>query len=120
MSIALCRLTYCLCASRLSGTHRGDSIFVDLNHVASRVWAARVREGAADGVVTIAFFVAYSVKAPNPGRFRDPTLAPGWNFVTCLPTASTCPATSAPRTLSLGLRSPACRREMYGLPLTGE
>jgi hypothetical protein len=32
---------YCLYASRLGGTHRGDSIFVDLNYVASRVWAAR-------------------------------------------------------------------------------
>jgi hypothetical protein len=30
-----------LCASRLRGTHRRDSIFVDLNDVASRVWAAR-------------------------------------------------------------------------------
>jgi hypothetical protein len=39
MSITLRRLT--LCASGLSGTHRGDSVFVDLNHVASGVWAAR-------------------------------------------------------------------------------
>src|SRR5689334_8122473 len=29
------------CASRLRRTHHGNPVFVDLDHVASRVWAAR-------------------------------------------------------------------------------
>ena len=37
--------------------------------------------------------------------------------MTLLPTASTRPATSVPRTLRFGLRSPTAGRAMYGLPV---
>jgi hypothetical protein len=47
---------------------------------------------------------AYSAKEPS---HQPNTSSPGWNRVTLLPTASTRPATSMPRTGSLGLRSPS-------------
>ena len=68
MAIVLSRLTVSLlCASRLRGTHRCDSIFVDLNDVASRVWTAREalaafrspendRVGVAAGLDLVALF----------------------------------------------------------------
>src|SRR5262249_10446657 len=49
-------------------------------------------------------------QAPN-------TSSPGLNCVTCLPTASTWPATSTPTRETLGVRSPVTRRARYGLPL---
>ena len=44
------------------------------------------------------------------------TSSPGWNRVTLVPTASTRPATSWPRTRDLGARSPATMRNTYGMP----
>jgi len=41
-----------------------------------------------------------------------------FDWVTFLPTASTWPARSTPSRVTLGLRSPAPRRRMYGVPLT--
>ena len=43
MATGLCRFmpVVASCPSRLRRTHRRDSIFVDLDDVASRVWAAR-------------------------------------------------------------------------------
>src|SRR2546429_407925 len=59
---------------------------------------------------------AYSAKAP-PSRFAEPkTASPGRNRVPLEPTASTCPATSVPRTRFFGLRSPYIGRAMYGRP----
>src|SRR5919106_5025482 len=55
--------------------------------------------------------VAVSHKDPN-------TSSPGWRSVTFLPTASTTPATSVPRTGVEGCRSPDLSRRMYGIPVT--
>src|SRR5207248_2146949 len=55
----------------------------------------------------------YSASAP---RSAPNTSSPGRSWVTFLPTASTIPATSAPRTLLLGLRIPTTGRRRYGLP----
>ena len=53
----------------------------------------------------------YSAKPPDPTKPK--TSSPGRNRVTELPTASTSPATSVPRTDCFGLRSPvAIRRAM--------
>jgi hypothetical protein len=48
------------------------------------------------------------------------TSSPGWNRVTCRPTASTRPATPMPRTGTLGPRSPrvgTTKQIMYGKPV---
>src|SRR5918996_617298 len=55
--------------------------------------------------------VAVSHTDPN-------TSSPGWRSVTFLPTASTTPATSVPRTGVEGCRSPDLSRRMYGTPVT--
>src|ERR1017187_2867176 len=59
---------------------------------------------------------AYSANAP---RHQPNTSSPGRSRVTPAPTASTCPATSTPRTGFFGLRSPynGAGRAMYGRPL---
>ena len=43
---------------------------------------------------------------------------PAGTAVTSLPTASTVPAKSTPSTWLFGLRSPACRRTRYGVPVS--
>src|SRR5665811_2366367 len=57
---------------------------------------------------------AYSAYAPT---HQPKTSSPGRNRVTLVPTASTCPATSVPRTAFFGLRSPYTGRATYGRPL---
>jgi hypothetical protein len=55
----------------------------------------------------------YSAKAP---LHIPNTSSPGLKCITLLPTASTCPATSTPGRVSLGLRSPNSMRKLCGLP----
>ena len=56
---------------------------------------------------------AYSANAP---LHVPKTMSPGWNCVTPLPSASTCPATSTPRRGHLGLRNPVAMRTSCGVP----
>ncbi len=63
-----------------------------------------------------------SAKVPDVARapaHDDPnTSSPGRRSVTFVPTASTTPATSVPRTGVRGPRSPDLSRRMYGTPVT--
>src|SRR5918994_5871569 len=64
----------------------------------------------------------YSAKVParmaGVAQFDPNTSSPGCRSVTFLPTASTTPATSLPRTGVRGRRSPDFSRRMYGTPVT--
>jgi hypothetical protein len=59
---------------------------------------------------------AHAYSAQDPLQLPN-TSSPGWNRVTFAPTASTCPATSQPRTGALGLRRPNMVRMKYGRPV---
>ena len=52
--------------------------------------------------------------AKEPASATPITSSPGRNAVTAAPTAATVPATSQPRTWTLGLRNPIARRAKYG------
>src|ERR687897_1406427 len=62
----------------------------------------------------------YSANAPVRAlSHNEPnTSSPGWKSVTFVPTASTTPATSVPRTGVDGFRSPNFSRRTYGTPVT--
>ena len=57
----------------------------------------------------------YSACAPNRPSQYPKTRSPALNDATPLPTASTTPANSLPRTLTLGRMSPVNNRTMKGL-----
>ena len=80
---------------------------------------------AASSKVTFAGMVAsepssgidrYSACAPNRHSLNPNTSSPTAKDVTPLPTASTTPANSHPRTVAFGLSSPLKSRTMNGLP----
>jgi hypothetical protein len=54
--------------------------------------------------------------APNRPSLNPNTRSPAENDVTALPTASTTPANSVPRTVAFGFTSPEKNRTMKGLP----
>ena len=59
------------------------------------------------------------VRLAKVSAHDDPnTSSPGWRSVTFLPTASTTPAISVPRTGFRGFRRPLCNRRTYGVPVT--
>ena len=57
----------------------------------------------------------YSAWAPNRPSLYPNTRSPTWKDVTPLPTASTSPANSFPRTVARGLTSPVKNRTKKGL-----
>ena len=59
--------------------------------------------------------VRYSACAPNEAPLNPNTRSPTLKDVTPAPTASTSPANSFPRTVTLGLMSPVKNRTMNGL-----
>ena len=72
-------------------------------------FAGMVATDASSGIVR------YSACAPNRPSIYPNTLSPTSKEVTPLPTASTSPANSVPRTLRFGLTSPVRNLKMKGL-----